>query len=301
MNDEYVESMEALFHPLSYFLAYEYEEKLKLSSSVVSTGFANIDSVIGGGLQPGLYMLFGINGIGKNTLLMQIAENLALQKYVSLIINTEDKLHSLIPQFLSRQSFRNDPQTAISQFNVPNEILKNPQWFQDVEESLHSMISFIGWIEEKYLDSKRVEEIIDFQFKRDDKLVVFINSQVFSPLQRDRELVKSKLQNLKYLIRKYQIPIILMYNLSLEDYLSLTEGKSVIDDIEQLADTSLLLQPNRLNILLKDSQYRLPLYNSLSDNDSMLYELFIRKQKSGIQKQRVYLTFYPQFGFFQEG
>lgn len=81
------------------------------SSQRTSTGFSEVDDVLGGGLMPGgVALLAGEPGIGKSTLLMQIALNVGQKQPVLYVSGEEsasqvklrgDRLSKIVPEQLS--------------------------------------------------------------------------------------------------------------------------------------------------------------------------------------------------------
>lgn len=85
--------------------------KTEISSRRISSGFAEVDEVLGGGLMPGgVILLAGQPGVGKSTLLMQIALAIGQSKQVLYISGEEsasqvklrgDRLSNKAPEKLS--------------------------------------------------------------------------------------------------------------------------------------------------------------------------------------------------------
>lgn len=57
----------------------EEEKRLNREEKPVSTGFKQIDDVLMGGLEPGLYAVGGVSSLGKTSLVHQMADQIALQ------------------------------------------------------------------------------------------------------------------------------------------------------------------------------------------------------------------------------
>lgn len=85
--------------------------KTDVSSKRLTTGFSEVDDVLGGGLMPGgVVLLAGEPGIGKSTLLMQIALNVGQNQPVLYVSGEEsasqvklrgDRLSKVVPEQLS--------------------------------------------------------------------------------------------------------------------------------------------------------------------------------------------------------
>ena len=62
----------------------------------MSTGFKELDGVLGGGLVPASLLLVGGDpGIGKSTLLLQVCRNMAMQGHHILYISGEESLRQI--------------------------------------------------------------------------------------------------------------------------------------------------------------------------------------------------------------
>lgn len=73
----------------------------------IPTGFAGLDRALGGGLCPGLYVLGAIPNLGKSTLALQIAQNIASEGTPVCFFSMEMPKNRIAAKALSRQIFRN--------------------------------------------------------------------------------------------------------------------------------------------------------------------------------------------------
>lgn len=71
----------------------------------IPTGFSKLDDLLGGGLYAGLYFIGAISSLGKTTLALQIADNVAEAGYGVLIFSLEMARSELMAKTLSRLSF----------------------------------------------------------------------------------------------------------------------------------------------------------------------------------------------------
>ena len=88
----------------SYIETMRRELEAELIQPELSTGFKNLDSIINGGLYPGLYFIGAISSLGKTTLALQIADNVAKQGQDALIISLEMAKRELIAKSISRET-----------------------------------------------------------------------------------------------------------------------------------------------------------------------------------------------------
>lgn len=68
----------------------------------VSTGFTNLDRALDGGLYEGLYIVGALSSLGKTTLVMQIADQIATQGHDVLIFSLEMARSELLSKTISR-------------------------------------------------------------------------------------------------------------------------------------------------------------------------------------------------------
>ena len=85
------------------------------ADSAISTGFGDIDNVLGGGLRPGLYVFGAIPSLGKTALVLQIANNIAAHEIDVLYFSLEMPASDLVWRSISRLSYLKDRQNALSQ------------------------------------------------------------------------------------------------------------------------------------------------------------------------------------------
>lgn len=75
------------------------------NTPAISTGFFNLDSILDGGLYEGLYILGAISSLGKTTLALQLADNLAKAGQDVLIFSLEMARSELIAKSISRLTY----------------------------------------------------------------------------------------------------------------------------------------------------------------------------------------------------
>ena len=76
------------------------------SASVIPTGFSNLDEHLNGGLTEGLYFLGAISSLGKTTLALQMADQIAQQGYDVLFFSLEMSRYELVAKSLSRWTYQ---------------------------------------------------------------------------------------------------------------------------------------------------------------------------------------------------
>lgn len=71
----------------------------------IPTGFSNFDKAIGGGLFPRLYVFGAVTSLGKTTLVLQVADQLAQRGQDVIIFSLEMPKESIISRSISRHSY----------------------------------------------------------------------------------------------------------------------------------------------------------------------------------------------------
>ena len=75
------------------------------NTSYVPTGFKDLDAELDGGFYPGLYILGAISSLGKTTLLLQIADQIAAAGHEVLYFSLEMAASELISKSISRYTY----------------------------------------------------------------------------------------------------------------------------------------------------------------------------------------------------
>lgn len=76
------------------------------NTSYTPTGFSELDKELDGGFYPGLYILGAISSLGKTTLLLQIADQIAAAGYDVLYFSLEMAACELISKSISRHTYK---------------------------------------------------------------------------------------------------------------------------------------------------------------------------------------------------
>ena len=75
--------------------------------SIVKTGFNNLDTLLMGGVYPGLYVVGAISSLGKTTFVLQLAETFAKQGKQVLFVSLEMSRLEIVSKMISRHTFLN--------------------------------------------------------------------------------------------------------------------------------------------------------------------------------------------------
>ena len=106
------------------FCLSDFREHIKRGAlfSAAGTGFEALDCALNGGLYPGLYIFGAVSSLGKTTLLLQIADNIAASGRDVLFFSLEQSRFELMSKSISRESFLFCRENRISVSNAKDNI-----------------------------------------------------------------------------------------------------------------------------------------------------------------------------------
>ena len=199
----------------------------------IPTGFDNLDSILDGGLYPGLYFFGANSSVGKTTLILQTADNIARAGYGVLIFSLEMSAHELIAKSLSRESLILDMELhgATSHAKTTRGVLKGN--YNDIERDLLSraiknyseygkrinITEGVGNVGIKEITAK----VKDYAQAHGGKppVVIIDYIQIIAPYNiraTDKQNTDKAVLELKRLSRDLQIPVIGISSFNRENY-----------------------------------------------------------------------------------
>ena len=204
-----------------------------------STGFKTIDNALNGGLYTGLYFIGAISSLGKTTLTLQIADNLAKQGRDVLFFSLEQSKYDLMTKSISRETFLYCHSHGLDSGNAKSNlaIMDGRRWadfsdtenevvqgaFRAYEEFAHHIFIHEG------IGNISVEEIRE-KVKNHISLtgnkypIVFIDylqilkAPFGDEKSTDKQVVDHNVTALKQLSRDFDIPVFAVSSLNRENY-----------------------------------------------------------------------------------
>ena len=293
----------------------------------ISTGFEQLDSLLDGGLFPGLYSLGAISSLGKTSLALQIGDNIAKSGQGVLIFSLEMSRFELMAKTISRESLMRDIAENHSTRNAQTTrgILRanfrgNPtaegiikaalkdyeQWGENL-----TIIEGIGNVGVEHVKS----ELESYMAGNNGRapVVVIDYLQILSPVSdrlSDKQAVDRNITELKRLSRDYQIPVIGISSFNRENYNSPVSMTSFKESgaVEYSSDVLIGLQYEgadyRDGEKESERQARIRMLiervkAEASAGNPVPIELKILKNRNG-RIGRVKLEFTPMFNYFME-
>ena len=291
----------------------------------IATGFEQLDTLLDGGLYPGLYFIGALSSLGKTAITLQIADNIAKNGRGVLFFSLEMSRNELIARSLSRLTYklckgntriakttRGILRGNFADFNpAEKEILE--QAVNEYSEYAHNLfisegVGDIGVGEIR----KKVDRFMRFN-EGVPPVIVIDYAQILAPANEkytDKQNTDKNVLELKRISRDYHIPVFAISSLNRENYTEPINMASFKESgaIEYSSDCLLGLQyagwdyqdnekegdhkrrvRERLDVISKLAKQGIPID----------IECKVLKNRNGA-KDKFNLRFYPMFNFFEE-
>lgn len=206
-----------------------------------STGFTEIDDIFQGGLYTGLYVIGAISSLGKTTMTLQIADNLAQQGRDVLFFSLEQSKYDLMSKSISRETFLYCHENNISEKYARSNIgiIDGRKWagMDQTGESVvfESMRRYADYASHIFIyegiGNISVSDIKENVKKHisitgNQRPIVFIDYlQILAPSftdittrATDKQVVDHNITALKQLSRDFDIPIVAVSSLNRHNY-----------------------------------------------------------------------------------
>lgn len=205
----------------------------------LSTGFVQIDEALDGGLYTGLYFIGAVSSLGKTTLTLQMADNLAKQGRDVLFFSLEQSRFDLMSKSISRESFlycrRNGLHTNNAKSNLA--IMDGRRWagFSETEHEVvrRAFMEYEDFAQHIFIHEgignitvaeirEKIKQHISVTGNRHP--VVFIDYvQILKAAEgderaTDKQIVDHNVTALKQLSRDFDIPVCAVSSLNRENY-----------------------------------------------------------------------------------
>jgi replicative DNA helicase len=209
----------------------------------IPTGFSELDRLFDGGLYPGLIIIGAVTSVGKTAVCLQIMDQIAKAGYDVMIFSLEMSKFELMARSISRESFLNDENSALTVRDILdgkklNTISKNKMKFSNYLKAMDDYKKYADKIfiheglgnirvdsEGMNRNDKRVtvrDKVIKHQSVTGTPPVVLIDYiQLLAskdPRMTDKQAVDYNVMALKQLSRDCNIPVIGISSLNRASY-----------------------------------------------------------------------------------
>lgn len=280
------------------------------------TGFNTFDKALDGGFRNGaLYVLAAIPGLGKTSLALQIADNIAARRDV-LYFSLEMSKLDLVSRSISRQTFIDDPAHAVHPNMIQEGRATRAQW-ATIQSSAARYADTIGdrlaIIESRFASSAfdvaaKAREYRDIDPEAPAPVIIVDYLQIMardpkSTAHSPREEVGDNIKALKQLALELKAPVLAVCSLNRANYtvpMDLTSLKET-GDIEYTADSVFGLQLACVHELEKkktETAKRAAVDAALKERPRAL-ELAALKNRRGEARFSVALDYWPAYNFME--
>lgn len=287
-----------------------------INTPAISTGFDDLDSILDGGLYEGLYIMGAISSLGKTTLALQIADNLAKGGHDVLIFSLEMSKHELIAKSISRLTYllADNKQDAKTTRGITTGS-RYASYSQNVKALINMSISrYREYAQHIFIHEgigdigvTRVKEIVEQHIEiTGNKPVVIIDYvQILAPYDMrstDKQNTDKAVLELKRLSRDFKIPVLGISSFNRDSYKSgggINQGKVSMTDfkesgaLEYSADVLLGLE----FVGAGDKNYD---EKEEKKKDPRQIRLVVLKNRNGKPWVSTTFDFYSRFNYFSE-
>ena len=221
--------------------------KDSIKTQTQSTGFRELDRILDGGLKPGLYFIGAISSLGKTTLMLQIADNIAQQGRDVEIFSLEMGEDELIAKSLSRITFlqadnERDAMTVNGILEVARYENYSPKETELIEQAydeyshygqhvfIHEAVGEIGVREIR-------QKIQNHITMTGNTPVVFVDYlQVLAPYNdrmSDKQNVDKNVLELRRIARDFKCPVVCISSFNRASYGAGSSGRVSMSDFKE--------------------------------------------------------------------
>lgn len=296
-------------------------------SNTIGTGFTELDNQLNGGLMPSrLYVLGAISSLGKTTLAIQLAKNLAQKGQDVLYFSLESSKDELVEKIISSETFTMsnghpklsqtahaiDKGTWLTQHTEASESIELA--FTSLEHYFKHLTIIDGMADRPTTET--IEREISRQIDRNKKPIVFVDylqllkSTETQAKMTDKGAVTDKVSELKKMTAKYNIPVIVISSFNRASYYTQVGYDSFKEsgEIEYTADVLWGLQYTAMDDISGSDDAR-KVYRKASKgeiaegaNPVFVHKRIsvhtIKNRQGGLGQMK--LEFYPAFNVFLE-
>lgn len=289
------------------------------NTPAIPTGFTYLDEALDGGLYEGLYTIPAISSLGKTTLALQMAGNIAAQGKDVLYISLEMAANELIAKSLSRHTFLKALEHGIDYGNAKTQRgITTGTRYQNYNDTELRLISEAYETYGRYADRLYIYEgignvtaqtvrnlVSKHQTATGNTPVVFVDYlQILMPIDTratDKQAMDSAALELKRISRDFKTPVVVISSINRTNYEEAISMQAIKESgaIEYGSDTiiGLQLQGAGSKEAKKDAKTWV---NERKAEDPRRIEAVILKNRSGRTGISLYFDYYPKFNHFEQ-
>lgn len=293
-----------------------------INTPCISTGFSRLDELLDGGLYEGLYIMGAVSSLGKTTLALQIADQIAMQGHDALIFSLEMARYELMAKSISRHTMiaadkpenkgkyqTHDPKTVRGITEGKRHLEYRPLEREIINEAIEDYKTYASNVfileGEGDIGVTHIRENVERHIKvRGKKPVVFIDYlQILAPNDvraSDKQNTDKAVLELKRISRDFKIPVIGISSFNRQNYNAKVNMAAFKESgaVEYSSDVLIGLQASGLDGLGSDDIE--DQINEVKRNNERDIELVILKNRHGRANAKVAFNYYALFNRFLE-
>lgn len=276
-----------------------------------STGFKKLDKILDGGLYPGLYILGAVSSLGKTTLSLQIADNIAIGGADVLIFSLEMGANELISKTLSRLTYQLSTRPKTSR-----EINKGAYSPEETEIINKVRKTYLSYGDRIYIyegigniGAEEIKEAVERHIKLTGKTPVIVIDylQILAPYElraTDKQNIDKSVLELKRLSRDYKTPVIGISSFNRDSYNTAVSMQAFKESgaIEYGSDVLIALQPGGMGNASTDAEKKKnkDILDTCKSNDIRDIEAVILKNRNGATNRSVKFKYHAKYNCYEE-
>lgn len=285
----------------------------KVNTPAIDTGFTALNRVLDGGLYEGLYCVGAISSLGKTTLILQMADQIARAGQDVLIFSLEMSRYELIAKSISRLTYEQtikengDPHNA----KTARGILSGDRWQgysrQELTLIQKAVISYKAYADHLFIfeglgdiGAVKIREAIKKHIQATGRhpVVMVDYLQILAPYDlraTDKQNTDKAVSELKRISRDYKIPVLAISSLNRQNYKEKIGMQAFKESgaIEYSSDVLIGLQLEGAGGDKFDA-------TAAKRENPRHVELVILKQRNGRVGDKIQYDYYPMFNYFDE-
>lgn len=283
------------------------------NTEYTETGFKKLDEILDGGLYEGLYFVGAVSSLGKTTLIIQMADQIAKAGTDVLIFSLEMSRNEIIAKSISRETmlYCLDSGDPINYAKTTRGITTARRWKNYCEEEkkviFESMENYGKYAENIYIFEgvgdigvKEIKETIEKHIEITGKrpIVIIDYIQILAPIDiraTDKQNVDKIVLELKRISRDLKLTVLGISSVNRSKYnekISMEAFKES-GSIEYGSDVLIGLQFKGAGESNFDTM-------AAKRKDPREIELVILKSRNGATGNKINMEFYPLFNYFKE-
>lgn len=287
----------------------------------IPTGFSSLDAILGGGLQPGLYVLGAVSSLGKTTFCVQVADQIAATGRGVLFVTIEQSAKEITAKSLSRIMSASGRHYSTTDVTNPTrrerwadaDRIRFEQALTRYTDDIAPTLRILEGNKQPSVDDVRAVAEVMADYYGQAPVIFLDYLQLLAP-QSDRDSDKQAMDKnvmaLRQMARDLQAPVFVISSLNRSSY---SEGVTMeafkeSGAIEYGADVLLGLQPEGMREHMdraKDSRLKREADKFIRESkgaDVRKCEIVVLKNRAGrTPDEGIPFTFKPVASTFSEG